>query len=313
MRLELTAAIGLALAMTVVACGGTPTSTAPSAPSPVPSPVPSPTPTPVPSPPAAPLPLGQAAAGGNVSCPTGPPASSTCSSLVVACPSIAGVTATLRITRPPSTAATRGTVVFTTGGDGTNFQDSPLTPAMIATLTGDGLTAVQLRWDPPGIWGGPRARTMACRSATAVRWIYDNVHAGGRSRLFAAQGTSGGSAQIAFGLGHYGIGDYLDLANLGGGPPNCPLCSSDGQNAPEPLIPISPGGRNPVVNYPATTVRFFLGDQEPTPEIIADANAFHNAITSARSFMTVPGTAHNIEGTQAGVDAYVASVRAALK
>ncbi len=139
------------------------------------------------------------------------------------------------------------------------------------------------------------------------------MHAGGRSRLFATQGTSGGSAQIAFGLGHYGIGEFVDLANLGGGPPNCPLCSPGGQNAPESLIPTSAGGRTPVVNYPATTVRFFLGDQEPTAEIIGDANAFRNAITSAKSFMTVPGTAHNTEGTQAGVDAHVASVRAALR
>ena len=185
---------------------------------------------------------------------------------------------------------------------------------MISTFNGDGLTVVQLRWNPPGIWGGPHARTLACRYATVARWIYDNVHSGGRSRLFAAQGTSGGSAQIAMGLGHYGTGDLFDLANLGGGPPNCPLCSSDGQNPLEPLMPFGgPASRDPAVNYPATTVRFFLGDQEPTQQIIGDANAYHRLITSAKSFTTVPGTPHNIEGTQAVVGAYVASVRAALK
>lgn len=43
---------------------------------------------------------------------------------------------------------------------------------------------------PPGIWGGPRARTLACRYATAAKWIYDNVHTGGSSTLFAAQGIA---------------------------------------------------------------------------------------------------------------------------
>ena len=263
------------------------------------------------------LPYGQATGGAAVPCPggIGPPAGSTCSSLVVVCPSVASAVATLRITRPASTASNRGTLVLTTGAAGANFQDSVLTPGMISTLVGDGLVVVQLAWDPPGIWGGPRARTLACRYATAAKWIYDNIHIGGKSRLFAAQGTSGGSAQIAFGLAHYGLSDLLDLANLGGGPPGCPLCSPDGQNAPEPLLPAAApaSNRDPLLAYPTTVVRFFLGSLEPTADIISDANAFHNAVTTAKSFTIVPDTAHTIEGTQTGVDAYLAAVRAALK
>ncbi|MSO57177.1 MAG: hypothetical protein EXQ55_09715 [Acidobacteria bacterium] len=187
---------------------------------------------------------------------------------------------------------------------------------MISTFVADGLTAVQLRWDPPGMWGGPQPRTLACRYATAAKWIYDNIHAGGRSALFAAQGTSGGSAQIAFGLAHYGAGDFLDLASLGGGPPNCTLCSADGQTPPEPLMaapPFTSVSREPLFNYPRTVVRFFLGDQEPTAQIVSDANAYYAAITSSKSFATVPNTPHVIESTQAGVDLYVASIRAALR
>jgi hypothetical protein len=206
-------------------------------------------------------------------------------------------------------------MVLTTGGDGTNVRDSALTPGMITTFVADGLTVVEVTWEPPGIWGGPRPRTLACRYATTARWVYDNLHTGGRTTLFAAQGTSGGSAQIAFGLAHYGVSDFLDLANLGGGPPGCPLCSPDGRNPPEPLLPAPPpaSSRDPVLGYPATVVQFFLGDQEPTPQIVTDANAYYNAITSAKSFTIVSNTAHTIEGTQTGVDAYVASVRAALK
>ena len=214
--------------------------------------------------------------------------------------------------------------MLTTGGDGTNFQDSPLTQGMIATFFSDGLTVVQLRWDPPGIWGDPRARTAACRYATAARWIYDNVHIGGRSRLFAAQGTSGGAAQIAFGLSHYGIGDFVDLANLGGGPPICPLCANQPGVPQEPLLPsrlsptcfVAPTAsiREPLLTYPTTVVRSFLGDQDPNSECTADnARAYSAAITSSKSFATVAATPHVIESTQTGVDAYVASVRGAMK
>ena len=229
------------------------------------------------------------------------------------------------MTRPVSTALNRGTIVLTTGSAGTNFTDSFLTNSMISTFVADGLTVVQLAWDPPGIWGDPRARTVACRYATAAKWIYDNVHMGGRTRLFAAQGTSGGAGQIAFGLAHYGVSDFVDLANLGGGPPGCPLCPCDGKTAVEPLLPVnlSPGGgclfpppstRDALLNYPATVVRSFLGDQDENHEGTADyARAYYAAITSTKSFTTVSNTPHVVESTQAGVDAYVAAVRAALK
>ncbi len=253
----------LLFAIAAASCGGTPTSPAPTPvpapPPPAPSPTPAPPPAPEPPPaPALPLPLGQAVSGGTITCPagTGPIANSSC------------------MTRPSSAGSTRGTVVLTTGGDKTNFQDSSLTQGMIATFFGDSLTVVQLKWDPPGIWGDPRARTAACRYATAARWIYDNVHVGGRSRLFAAQGTSGGAAQIAFGLAHYGIGDFIDLANLGGGPPICPLCARDPQIPQEPLMParlsatcfFAPNAsiREPLLNYTATVVRWRVRRREWT-------------------------------------------------
>ena len=206
--------------------------------------------------------------------------------------------------------------MLTTGDDGTRFVDSALSIDMIATFTGDGLTVVQLRWDPPGIWGGPQARTFACRASTAMKWINDTLHSGGRSRLFAGQGTSGGASQIAFGLAHYGLGEFLDLANLGGGPPICPLCASGGQ-APEPLLPSArfpnASNRDALASYPATLVHFFIGDQEPTPDIVSDATTYFGLITSPKLMTTVPGTGHTIESTQAGIDAYTASVQSALK
>jgi hypothetical protein len=145
--------------------------------------------------------------------------------------------------------------------------------------------------------------------------VNENLHAGGKTRLFAAQGTSGGASQIAFALAHYGVSEFLDLANLGGGLPGCPLCSPDGVNAPEPLLPGAPPSSNddPLLNYPRTTVRFFLGALEPTPDIVTDANAYFAGITSAKTFTIVAKTAHNIEQAQEGVDAFTAAVHAALK
>jgi hypothetical protein len=61
-------------------------------------------------------------------------------------------------------------------------------------------------------------------------------------------------------------------------------------------------------------VHSFLGDQDPNSNCTADnARAYSAAITSQKSFTVVPNTPHVVESTQAGVDAYVASVRAALK
>lgn len=264
-----------------------------------------------------PLPLGQASASG-VSCPAGSPAGSACTRIVVGCPSVTAASAVVRVTRPTTTAE-RGTVVLTTGGDGTRFTSglSSFSSAMVARFTAEGVVVADLAWDAPGVWGGPQARTLACRAATALKWAYDTVHTGGRSRMFAAQGTSAGASQIAFAIAHYGV-DFLDLANLGAGPPRCPPvvnCLADGQRGPEPLLVSDPPAvnRSPVLSYPNTIVRFFMGDQEPNFEIIADARAYHDVITSAKSYTIVPGTNHHIEDTQAGVDAFFFSVRSALR
>ena len=71
--------------------------------------------------------------------------------------------------------------------------------------------------------------------------------------------------------------------------------------------------REPRLYYPHTTVRFFIGEQEPTPDIVVAAKLYFDSITSAKSLQIVPNTAHNIEATQAGVDAFIASLREALK
>lgn len=177
----------------------------------------------------------------------------------------------------------------------------------IATFVSDGLLAVEVAWDEPGIWGGARARTLACRYATVARWVYDNLHQGGEETLFVAQGNRGGAAQIAFGLAHYGLDEIIDLASLGSGPPACPWCGGTPGSSREPLL-----SGNPRVNYPTTAVRFFLGENEPTQYIIDDANEYFNAITSEKTMQIVPNTRHCIYCSTEGTAALIAAVREAV-
>lgn len=158
------------------------------------------------------------------------------------CPNIPDASVTLRIQQPASEATTRGTVVLTTGGDGTRFYRGapPGVGQMVDTLIAEGFTVVEIAWDAPGIWGGARARTLACRYATVTTWVRVNMHRQVAGSVFIAQGTSGGASQIAFGLAYYGLGEIIDLANLGGGPPFCPLCAPTPGASPEPLLSGTP-------------------------------------------------------------------------
>ena len=160
MRIALGSVI-LAAALTATAsCGGSGTAPPPTTPSPVPT-----TQAQTPSP----LPYGQATLGGSLPCPPGGAPGRACSALVVACPSVPGASALLGITRPASTVPSRGTIILTTGAEGTLLDSAALTSSMISTFVRDGLVAVQVAWDPPGIWGDARARTVACRFATAAK------------------------------------------------------------------------------------------------------------------------------------------------
>lgn len=199
-------------------------------------------------------------------------------------------------------------MVLTTGGDGTRFYRGapPGVGQMLGTLVVEGFTTVEVAWDAPGIWGDARARTLGCRYATVATWIGANIHQVGG--VFIAQGTSGGAAQIAFGLAYYGLGEIVDLASLGGGPPFCPLC------VPAPGVPMEPLlSGTPQLGYPRTAVRFFLGADEPTPEIADNARAYFEAITSTKSMQTLPGTAHDIEFTPAGQAALLGAIREAAR
>ena len=243
-----------------------------------------------------------------------------CIRTVVTCPGITDATVRLRVT---GTGA-KGTILLTVGGRGTGWYrvgesvgGSENINGMMDTLLAVGYKLVEVRWVEPGIWEGPGgAISLACRSATVFDWVYENIHQGG---FLAAQGNSGGSAQIAFSLAYYGLDEVLDLANLGGGPPPCPI-STDGEINKEDQLqclveaelwnesrePMLFG--NPRLHYPNTIVRFFLGEQEGSADIIQTANAYHEAITSEKSMQIVPNTGHGVHRTKEGAAALITSI-----
>ena len=159
-----------------------------------------------------------------------------CIRIIVNCAGIADATARLRVTG----TGTKGTIVLTVGGRGTDWyrvegesREGDNINGMMDTLLADGYRLVEVRWVEPGIWEGPGGSiSLACRSASVFYGVYENIHQGG---FFAAQGNSGGSAQIAFALAYYGVDEILDLANLSGGPPPCPISTHGEINFEEQL------------------------------------------------------------------------------
>ncbi len=250
--------------------------------------------------------------------------------LAVACPGILDASATLRRLGPVDGVEHSGTMILATGGPGTSFlshnggpEDLEHLGRMIDNYRAEGLTTVEVAWDPPGVWEGPQgSRTLGCRFATVARWIYDEIHSPDGGGFFAAQGNSGGATQISFALAYYGLDEVLDLALLGGGPPPCPVSVGGVINSAEqdecvgrPEHPNEPflASGNPRLHYSRTAVRFFLGDAEPHQVAITMANAYHDAITSDKAIeRAVPGTGHGVFRTDAGRAMLLDVVRSAL-
>ncbi len=170
----------------------------------------------------APLPLGTFTLGGPQEgrCPDG----QTCTNFTVSdCTNVSkprdGV-----IAYAPAVGTPRGMVVFFSGGGGTYFWSTIDVAAetLVDDVRAEGLAVVQVRWT--SAWeaaevgeddaGGAH---VACRPATAVDWIHNNLYAdldvashGVGACGFCVTGTSGGASQSAYPLSHYGLEDILD-------------------------------------------------------------------------------------------------------
>ena len=139
-----------------------------------------------------------------------------CQLVEVACPGIPALRAQVRTTPPASTVDTRGTILFGTGGGGESwYERGPNPSAMMRALAGDGFQIVQRAWIDQWESGGEGLAAAACRYATLLTWVHDEVRSAG---ALCATGNSGGSAEIGYALSRWDREAILDLAVPTGGP-----------------------------------------------------------------------------------------------
>jgi len=176
---------------------------------------------------AAPLPLGEVTMA-VVDCsevqgnPPGGQEAATCYAGLVACAGEATTPAVALFHEAEAT--TIGLVVLATGGPGTKlYEDSQTNGQMLADeLNARGWATVQIAW-PDGWANGQNGfRSLGCRPASLLRWVYEHLH-DQAAGPFLALGNSGGSTQIAWALVSYGADEYMDVAILCSGPPHTRL------------------------------------------------------------------------------------------
>jgi hypothetical protein len=167
-----------------------------------------------------PDPLGTAVAQ-TVDCSSGGVTATTCYSLSISCSGIGDITAAVKVTAPSGSPA--GTIIFIGGGGGTGYYEGyTFGGAVINSVVQSGYTAAQISFPDLSLgWltGPGGARQLACRFATATRWVFDNVHKGGPTAPLCAHGESGGASAIAYGLSHYGMASFFSMVEPAGGPP----------------------------------------------------------------------------------------------
>jgi hypothetical protein len=150
-------------------------------------------------------------------------ADSSCYEVRVTCPNVAApARARLKVAR--NGKSPRGTILFTSGGLGTEwYEGAGESSRILKDVATAGFRTVQLQWKDSWLFGSPgkeegQAR-LGCRPATVARWVRDHLHEPSETRAFCATGHSGGAAQVAYMLSHYGLDGILSAVVLTGGPP----------------------------------------------------------------------------------------------
>lgn len=164
------------------------------------------------------LPLGKVLGTAKItSCPSSAVKTDDCQEITFACDGLSKAVQ-LKISEP--IGALKGTVILGTGGGGVSFYEDNYTQAisaLILPLLQKGYRVVQRKWNGgwfPGTGNGIAPR--ACYYATLIDHLRRNSFSQG---AFCISGNSGGSAEAAFALAHYGRDAIVDAAVLSGGPP----------------------------------------------------------------------------------------------
>jgi hypothetical protein len=111
-----------------------------------------------------------------------------------------------------------------------------LSKQWVDDMVAAGFEVVVVSWADQTPWlqsaqgeqAGPKL--LACRPATTIKWVHDNIfeQLGSPSTAegvcgFCATGNSGGASQIAYALSFYDVAKLLDAAVLTSGPPHTAL------------------------------------------------------------------------------------------
>ncbi len=201
-----------------------------------------------------------------------------CYDLEVTCPNVAApANATLRV-GSDSLAPNRGSILLTTGGKGTLFwgDEYAEAPRVIGDLHAAGFTTIELKWVDSWLEGTEGQALLACRAATVVQWIYDNLFVVGQGTAFCASGNSAGASQIMYSLTHYGLESLLPLVVPTGGPPfsridwGClpgtgPIPAAEYDEEPANTIDLGYGfsaGTGPCRNHDPSFLTVFQGSSE---------------------------------------------------
>ena len=155
-----------------------------------------------------------------------------CYDITVSCPEVA---APARARLKVGGTAEKGTILFTTGADGTVLYEIwPESRRVLDDIRTAGFQSVQLQWIDSWVFALPRDEEgmdrRMCRPATVAQWVHDNLHAQSESTALCATGHSGGASQVSYMLSHYGLEDILSLVVPTGGPPQARIdlmCSAD--------------------------------------------------------------------------------------
>lgn len=146
-----------------------------------------------------------------MTCPAGFNAGSSCFSATISCPKINDIQVTYGLLGKD----TNGTIVLFNGRGGTIVGNV----AHIAAYSSKGFQTVQTLWptdwEDTGAGAGTNVKLAACRPATFMNYVFQTIHSAGG---MCAEGTSAGSAAIAYALAEYGAGSYLDNVELLSGP-----------------------------------------------------------------------------------------------
>lgn len=145
-----------------------------------------------------------------------------CYTKTVKCPNTDDISVNYGYMGPTGGGTSQGTIVFFAGSGGTSpFMDGGLYYAGQYVST---YTIVQFQWgsawekaSPSGTYS-QNILAAACRPATLLKYFNDSSTIHQTSTAMCAQGSSAGSAAIAYSMSWYGAGSYLKNVELQSGP-----------------------------------------------------------------------------------------------